>query len=31
MRVISHEVYKRQSDGTVKLVHDMFGFRDPLQ
>lgn len=31
VRFTAHEVYQRQSDGTVKLTHDMFGFRDPLQ
>lgn len=31
VRFTAHEVYQRQSDGTVKLTHDMFGLRDPFR
>lgn len=29
MRITSHEVFQRQADGTLRVIVDMFGFRDP--
>jgi ketosteroid isomerase-like protein len=29
LRFTSHELYQRQSDGSVRCTVDMFGFRDP--
>ena len=30
IRATSHELFERQSDGSLKCTVDMFGFRDPL-
>ena len=29
MRFTAHEAFERQADGTLKVIADMFGFRDP--
>lgn len=29
MRITAHEAFQRQADGTLKVIADMFGFRDP--
>ena len=29
MRFTSHEAFQRQADGTLRVIVDMFGFRDP--
>jgi ketosteroid isomerase-like protein len=29
MRLTAHEAFQRQADGTLKVIADMFGFRDP--
>ncbi len=29
MRITSHEAFQRQADGTLRVIVDMFGFRDP--
>jgi ketosteroid isomerase-like protein len=31
LRVVAHETFERQSDGSLRNVHDAFGFRDPLR
>lgn len=31
LRFTTHEVYRRQPDGSLKMATDMFGFRDPGQ
>ena len=31
LRVVAHELFKRQPDGSLLLVQDQFGFRDPLR
>ena len=31
LRAVTHELYERQSDGSLLTVHDQFGFRDPLR
>ena len=29
MRITAHEAFQRQADGTLRVIVDMFGFRDP--
>jgi len=31
LRVLGHETFERQPDGSLRAVQDMFGFRDPLR
>jgi ketosteroid isomerase-like protein len=31
LRVVAHELFERQPDGSLLCVHDAFGFRDPLR
>ena len=31
LRVVAHETFERQADGSLLNVHDAFGFRDPLR
>lgn len=31
LRVVAHETFERQPDGSLRAVQDMFGFRDPLR
>ena len=31
LRVVAHELFERQPDGSLRCIHDAFGFRDPLR
>lgn len=31
LRVVAHETFERQPDGSLNNIHDAFGFRDPLR
>jgi hypothetical protein len=31
LRAVAHELFERQSDGSLKCTVDMFGFRDPIR
>jgi len=31
LRVVAHELFERQPDGSLLCIQDMFGFRDPLR
>jgi ketosteroid isomerase-like protein len=31
LRVVAHELYKRQPDGSLLCIQDQFGFRDPVR
>lgn len=31
LRVVAHELFERQPDGSLRCIQDMFGFRDPLR
>ena len=31
LRVVAHETFERQPDGSLRNIHDAFGFRDPLR
>jgi ketosteroid isomerase-like protein len=31
LRIVAHELFERQPDGSLLCIQDMFGFRDPLR